>query len=141
MSTYIDSSFLVSLYVPDQHSAEAQRRLASSPPIWLTPLHVAEWTHAIEQQVFRGASTRAQADLVHEAFALNRAEGLWVQIALPDSIFDVCTQLAHRYGARFGLRTLDALHVASALELKAERFWTFDERQKKLARAAGLKTG
>jgi hypothetical protein len=27
-----------------------------------------------------------------------------------------------------------------ALELKAERFWTFDERQKKLAQTAGLKT-
>jgi hypothetical protein len=30
--------------------------------------------------------------------------------------------------------------VASALELKAERFWTFDERQKRLARTVGLKT-
>jgi len=37
-------------------------------------------------------------------------------------------------------RDLDTLHVASALELKAERFWTFDERQKRLARAVGLKT-
>jgi predicted nucleic acid-binding protein len=36
--------------------------------------------------------------------------------------------------------TLDTLHVASALELGAERFWTFDERQAKLARAVGLKT-
>jgi predicted nucleic acid-binding protein len=42
--------------------------------------------------------------------------------------------------ARLGNRTLDTLHVASALELKAERFWTFDDRQAKLARAAGLRT-
>jgi predicted nucleic acid-binding protein len=48
--------------------------------------------------------------------------------------------LALRDAARLGLRTLDTLHVASTLELKADRFWTFDERQKKLARAAGLKT-
>jgi predicted nucleic acid-binding protein len=38
------------------------------------------------------------------------------------------------------MRTLDSLHVASALLLKAERFWTFDERQAKLAKAEGLKT-
>jgi hypothetical protein len=29
--------------------------------------------------------------------------------------------------------------VASALELKAQNFWTFDDRQAKLAKAAGLK--
>jgi predicted nucleic acid-binding protein len=38
------------------------------------------------------------------------------------------------------MRTLDTLHVACALELKADRFWTFDERQAKLAKARGLKT-
>ena len=37
------------------------------------------------------------------------------------------------------MRILDTLHVACAIELKAERFWTFDERQRKLAKAAGLK--
>jgi len=63
-----------------------------------------------------------------------------VEIALPESAFDVCAQLARRHGARLGLRTLDTLHVASALELKAERFWTFDERQKKLAADRGPKT-
>lgn len=43
-------------------------------------------------------------------------------------------------GAQRGARTLDSLHVACAMELKANRFWTFDERQAKLAKAAGLRT-
>jgi predicted nucleic acid-binding protein len=63
-----------------------------------------------------------------------------MEVGMPESAFDVCPQLARRYAAKLGLRTLDTLHVASALELKAERFWTFDDRQKKLARAVGLKT-
>jgi len=42
--------------------------------------------------------------------------------------------------ATLGVRTLDSLHVACALELKAERFWTFDERQARLAEAVGLNT-
>jgi predicted nucleic acid-binding protein len=33
------------------------------------------------------------------------------------------------------LRTLDIVHVASALLLKPEVFYTFDRRQSKLARA------
>ena len=70
----------------------------------------------------------------------SRQSGLWVEAALPESAFEVCAQLARRHGAPLGLRTLDTLHVASALELKAERFWTFDERQMRLARTVGLKT-
>jgi predicted nucleic acid-binding protein len=114
--------------------------MASSPVVWLTPFHVAEWTHAVEQQVFRQVASRSEADRVYERFQQHRDSGLWVEVALPESAFDVCAQLARRHGARLGLRTLDTLHVASALELKAERFWTFDERQKRLARAVGLKT-
>ena len=59
---------------------------------------------------------------------------------LAEHAFDLCADLARRYGAKLGMRTLDSLHVACALELNAERFWTFDERQAKLARAEGLKT-
>ncbi len=140
MSTYADTSFLVSLYLTDVHTPVAEHRMASSPPLWLTPFHVAEWTHAIEQHVFRMALSRSEADRYHDRFQQHREGGLWVEVALPESAFDVCTQLARRHGAKLGLRTLDSLHVAVALELKAERFWTFDERQKKLAQTAGLKT-
>ena len=140
MSTYADTSFFVSLYIPDAHSLEAERQMASSPAVWLTPFHIAEWTHAVEQQVFRRAASRADADQSYERFQQHRESGLWVEVALPESVFEVCIQLARRHGARLGLRTLDTLHVAAALELKAERFWTFDERQENLARAVGLKT-
>jgi predicted nucleic acid-binding protein len=33
---------------------------------------------------------------------------------------------------------LDTLHIACALELGAKEFWTFDQRQERLAKAAGL---
>ncbi len=112
--------------------------MASGLVLWLTPLHVAEWTHAVEQQIFRGAASRTEIDLTHKRFTQHRASGLWVEATLPESAWDVCAQLARRYAARLGLRTLDTLHVAAALELKAQRFWTFDDRQRKLASAVGL---
>jgi predicted nucleic acid-binding protein len=139
LSTYADTSLFVSLYIPDQHSQEAERRMASNPTLWLTPLHLAEWTHAVEQQVFRGMAIRADVDSVHERFQQHRSSGVWTEVAQPELAFDLCVQLARRHAARLGVRTLDTLHVASALELKAERFWTFDERQKRLAKAVGLK--
>jgi predicted nucleic acid-binding protein len=140
LSPYADTSFLVSLYLTDAHTPEAEHLMASGPVVWLTPFHVAEWTHAVEQHVFRRVLSRSEADEYHERFRQHRESGLWMEVAMPELVFDVSAQLARRYGAKLGIRTLDTLHVASALELKAERFWTFDERQKKLARAVGLKT-
>jgi predicted nucleic acid-binding protein len=106
----------------------------------MTPLHVAECTHAIEQHVFRKAITRSEADRVLQRFHEHRCQHLWRESPLPDHALEICAQLAHRHAARLGVRTLDTLHVASALELKAEHFWTFDARQGKLALAVGLKT-
>jgi predicted nucleic acid-binding protein len=65
--------------------------------------------------------------------------GRWISLPMPEDAFELCADLARRYGPKYGTRTLDSLHVACALELKAKRFWTFDERQSKLAKAAGLK--
>jgi predicted nucleic acid-binding protein len=107
----------------------------------MTPLHVAEWTHAIEQHVFRKAISRSEADRLLQRFQEHRAQNLWREAPLPDRAFEVCAELARRHGARLGVRTLDTLHVASAMELKAEHFWTFDDRQAKLAASVRLKTG
>jgi predicted nucleic acid-binding protein len=141
LTIYADTSFFVSLYLTDRHTTEVERRLRSRPSLWMTPLHVAEWMDAIEQHVFRKSISRSEADRLLQRFQEHRAQNLWRESPLPDQAFEVCAQLVHRHAARLGVRTLDTLHVASALELKAEQFWTFDDRQAKLALAAGLKTG
>jgi len=137
---YVDSSFLVSLYVTDAHSSEARRRVLSASHIWLTPLHRAEWAHALAHHVFRGKLATLDVRQMENELARDVLAGLWSEISLPESAFALCADLARRHGPKLGVRTLDSLHVACALELKAEKFWTFDERQAKLAKAAGMKT-
>ena len=140
MSVYADTSFFVSLYLPDRHSAETERRLASKPRIWFTPLHRAEWMHAVAQHVFRKEITalesrRAQAELQRDL-----GGGLWLMAALPEDVWETFAALARRHGPRLGVHTLDSLHVAAALGLGGKTFWTFDQKQAKLAAAAGLQT-
>jgi predicted nucleic acid-binding protein len=140
LSTYPDSSFLVSLYVSDAHSTEAERRLLDGPRLILTPFHLAEWAHAIGQHRFRGVLSAEGAARLNAQFAADRVSGLWREAAFPERAFELCAELARRHASQIGMRTLDTLHVACALELGADRFWTFDERQTKLAKAQGLKT-
>ncbi len=114
--------------------------MKEKPGIWFTPLHFAECSHAIAKQVFYRKISQAEADAVRHTLKRDRADGLWLETAMPENAFELCADLARRYAPKLGTRTLDSLHVACALELKAERFWTFDERQSKLAKAAGLKS-
>jgi predicted nucleic acid-binding protein len=138
LTVYADTSFFVSIYVEDRHSPAAQKLLSSHPLIWFTPLHSAEWTHAIAQQVFYRKMSLSEARRIYSDLEKDRVAGLWVETQLPDMVFDLCADIARRHGPRLGVRTLDSLHVACAVRLKAQQFWTFDSRQAKLATAEGL---
>lgn len=140
MTIYVDSSFLVSSYVSDSNSAESDRRRSGRHDIWITPLNETEFGHAVHQQVFRGTMNLAEANQLWNVFEQDCAKGVWVPTGMPHSVWRTSIELAQRHGPVLGMRTLDSLHVACALELKAERFWTFDERQRRLAEAAGLDT-
>jgi predicted nucleic acid-binding protein len=126
--------------VNDLNSAEARQRVKSASRLWFTPHHRAEWAHAIAQHIFRHQATPAEADAAYDALYQDTRAGSFIVVPLPENAFDLCADLARRYGPKIGMRTLDSLHVACALELNAERFWTFDDRQRRLASAAGLKT-
>jgi len=113
--------------------------MKQNPRIWFIPLHSAECFHAIAKQVFYRKISQGEADTVFDILKRDRAAGLWLETSMPENAFEVCADLGRHYATKFGMRTLDTLHVACAMELKAERFWTFDERQGKLAKAMGLK--
>ena len=138
MTIYADTSFFVSLYVKDIHSITADQLLSGGerPPI--TPLHTAEWTHAIAQHLFRSQFTMAERDRLHRDFDQDCAAQVWQTISVPETALEVCADLGRRFGPKLGVRTLDSLHVACALELNTKRFWTFDDRQRRLAKVAGL---
>jgi predicted nucleic acid-binding protein len=139
LNVYGDSSFLASVYVTDGHTPEALRRMSQHPRLWFTPFHEIEISHAIARQFFQGRITEARANRVYQELSRDCAAGVWALTGFPEAAFGRGAMLARTYVAKLGTRTLDSLHVAAALELKAERFWTFDERQAKLAKAVGLK--
>ena len=130
----------MSLHLIDRHSQEAWRRMSQRPAIWLTPLNKAEVAHAVFLHVFWIKATQLEANRALSVFEQNAANGIWQNVSLPQGAFERSIELARKHGPALGVRTLDSLHVACALELKADRFWTFDERQARLAETVGLDT-
>lgn len=138
MSTYADTSFLVSLYIADANSASAARVMQSKAALLLTPLGELELVNALELALFRRQLTASELRASQAAFRQDIEGGVYSLQPIPPAAFVLATRIARRRSARLGARTLDILHVASALLLRADRFLTFDEPQRRLARAEGL---
>lgn len=143
MSAYADTSFLVAIYLSDAHTpraATALRRLTL--PLPFTPWTRLELRNAIHLAVFR-----KEIQLSDQKAALSQVEadvrsGLLSQIVLSwADVYREAERLADHHSATLGNRSLDILHVASALVHGSKEMLTFDKRQAALARAAGLRVG
>lgn len=143
MKLYPDSSFVVCRYLPQVFSEEVDSRVAKALEeghrLLLTPIQQVEVVHALYLQVFRGTIHLQQAQAVCQDFEHDQQMGIWSVTGLPPAVFERCKELATTFSPNLGVRTLDSLHVAAALELEADQFWTFDERQARLAATTGLK--
>ncbi|HVI07495.1 MAG TPA: type II toxin-antitoxin system VapC family toxin [Candidatus Binatia bacterium] len=139
MSTYADTSLLVSLYVFDHNSRRASAILAELPrPLILTPLLEIEIANAFHLRIFRKESDEGRIRLSWKLFEDDVQAGIFAPRPLTDEVFVHARQLAMRATPRLGVRTLDLLHVASAAVLKTEAFCTFDKKQAAVARSEGL---
>jgi predicted nucleic acid-binding protein len=144
---YPDTSFLCAMYVRQNNSPAAAAHFQSMPEA----LHVSGlllyefrrsvrfqvWLHAQDkdkgypQSVAESALAKLQSNLDSGALVVVSAD--W-----PD-VHRLAETISQRHTMAGGHRSLDILHVATALHLGAREFLTFDTRQRKLAAAEKLK--
>ena len=98
-------------------------------PILLSYLAFLELTNAANLGVFRNLLTREEASVFLRTFESNMQAGLFRLVPTSPLVWKVAGQLADAHTAKLGCRSLDILHAANALLVKAELFLTFDQRQ------------
>jgi predicted nucleic acid-binding protein len=148
MIDYPDTSFLCALFRRQDNSERALKyRAQMTETLHVTTLLEFEFLQSVRLQVWLHAHDRKkgysqrEADQMRFAWDVDRAEGI-ISITSYDAeaVTLLAGSLSHSHTANGGHRTLDVLHIATAVHLGAKRFLTFDTRQKVLARHAGLKT-
>lgn len=140
MIAYADTSFLAALYLGGPRADDAIGLLrAAGGRLPLTPLGRLELFNALRLAAFRGQIRRAQAGALAAAALADLAAGTLYPSPSPSDWFERAEMLSEAHTAELGTRSLDVLHVASALALGADTLLTFDRRQAALARAAGLR--
>lgn len=138
---YVDTSVIVKLYVKETHSLDVSSWLKeNNEAIPLTSIHELEFINAINLKKYRSEISESDRRLIVERFTEHEHMGVYYrpQIDWAD-IFNNAVGLSKTHTAKTGSRSLDILHVASALSIKAKQFMTFDDRQSKLASLAGLR--
>lgn len=140
MTTYVDTSALVPLYVPERFSANAQALVQQLPQVAYTPLHDLELTNALALLKGRGLITADQyrTTISHLEDDVDARRLLPVAVDWPD-VFAAASLLAVAHTATWLTRSLDVLHVALAKSNQSRVFVSADDRQLAAAKAAGLK--
>ncbi len=141
MTTYADTAFLCSLHAPDAHTGRVLKRMERQrSPLPFTGLHRLEFRNALRLRVFRKEISAGQRELAIQAMISDLASEVFTS-AEPSwpEVLQEAERLSTSHSEILGTRSLDILHVASALVLGAREFLTFDHRQGALAAAAGLR--
>jgi hypothetical protein len=138
---YADPSALARLFVHQAGSREIhewRRRIAGALPV--THHGRTELVNAIALAAFRKEISLAAADVSWSALDQAFQSGAFIHADLLwRAALNRAGELSRRFSAQFGTRSLDVLHVSCALELQMKHFLSFDERQRALAEAVGLK--
>lgn len=137
---YVDTSVIVKLYIKEKGSLEVSQWIRrNNEAIPLTRFHELEFTNAIYLKQFRAEMINEQVLLVLSKLDEHLRRGVYYrpQINWTD-VINFAFDLSQSHTKTTGTRSLDTLHVASALALDANRFLTLDQRQSELAELAGL---
>jgi predicted nucleic acid-binding protein len=138
---YADTSFLFSLVLHDSNTARAVAYLKEHPAsLTLTPWQRCELNNAVRLSVWRGNCPESVAKAALGKMEADVAAGNLKEVPLVwPEVLKIADELGEKHTSVLGVRTLDLLHVAAALSLKAKTFLTYDGRQLALARAAGYR--
>lgn len=138
---YADSGFIVSLYRPSEKLSRVAWQTIKETPgaVILSPLSLLEIRNALNLAIRRGEMGVRERDAVL-ADIQNRIETGFFQMAEvgQSRIYARAAKLSDRYTPEFSTRSLDLMHVATALLCKAERFLSTDSRQREAAKAEGF---
>jgi predicted nucleic acid-binding protein len=138
-SAYFDSSALVTIYVTGPFSARARQEVQNAGVLAFSPLHNLGVRNALRVLHGRKALTLGQRQMFEALLEDDLSTGRLTVTTLDlPAVFIRAARLSSAYTSRLLCRSLDILHVAAALELRATQLVSGDERQLALATATGL---
>ncbi len=134
MKTAIDSSAFAKRYVNEVGSDQLHKMLQSTTELALCVITVPEITSGLNRRKREGFLSLEDYNLAKKQLLNDVRDATILQIT-PAVVIQSIKLLESN-----GLRAMDSLHIACALEWKADQFLTSDKRQFEAASNAGIKS-
>ncbi len=145
MREFADTSFLVSLYVPDANHPAAATHASNwrQPPLLpLTPFGAFELNNTLRRLVFLGLFKAADLRRLARRVREDLGNGVLQDRPLEGyRLIQEGEEVSRHITSGHGTRALDVLHIAAARLHRCTLFLSFDKNQRLAARAAGLTVG
>ncbi len=143
-SLYWDTSCVLALYVPERISAQASElAFKEKGPIQSSAILEFEMTFAVHAKEARGEIPSGSSVRVLSRFQTDLQRGRFLLVPLGIDIKASAKEIAAKIlqtEPPVFLRTLDGIHIATALELGSPELITADKKMADAAHLLGIKT-
>ena len=134
MKMFFDSSAFAKRYVEEEGSEAVERLCCKATELGLSVICTPEIISALNRRFREGSLSRSSYQEAKTRFFTEVADAIIVHL-VPAVVAEAIKLLEGN-----AVRALDALHVACALQWKAELFVSSNQRQLNAAKKAGLQT-
>lgn len=137
--TYLDSAILVKLYTDEADSEHWRDLLGARTDLATSALALPEVRGAFRRKILLGLLKARAAKRIWTTVRLDTELGLIRTIPLGSDVIDESCRILETIPRRFNLRTLDALHLATARLIDCTALATTDLRMRAAAQALSLR--
>lgn len=139
VSLFVDTSALVKYYYPEHDSEKVEKLLLGAERIYVSSLTIVEMASAFWKKVRMGELERGAQVLLWNTFLDDMDCDRMELVFIDERHYYKAADLIKTFGDRYGLKTLDSLHLAVAYDLDDVQFLCADKTLSALARKMGMK--
>ncbi len=136
---YFDSAYIAKCYVDEPDSPAAVKLARGAPKLYSSVLAIAEIHCVFHRHVREGLMTPEASRDLGRLFLRHADEGYWNFIPAGEPLLRRAAAMVIASAPGLFLRTIDAVHLTTAMELGEGEIWTNDRHMLAAAPHFGLK--
>ncbi|MBS1824031.1 MAG: type II toxin-antitoxin system VapC family toxin [Acidobacteria bacterium] len=135
---YFDTAYIAKFYCNEPESPQVRELVRTADIIQTSLWALAEFHAVLHRQVKEGAISSADAGKIAIRFSEHSEAGLWNFIPVSENVLRRTSAMLISAPRELFLRTADAVHLTTALEIGERQVWTNDRHMLAAAVHFGL---